>query len=47
MAAESAKYPNYLRKLIKEAGLTVKDVADESGVPLRTLFEYRNKSPKI
>lgn len=40
MAAESAKYPNYLRKLIKEAGLTVKDVAEESGIPLRTLFEY-------
>ncbi len=40
MAAGSAKYPNYLRKLIKEAGLTVKDVADESGIPLRTLFEY-------
>lgn len=36
----AAKYPNYLRKLIKEAGLTVKDVADESGIPLRTLFEY-------
>ncbi len=40
MAAEPAKYPNYLRKLIKEAGLTVKDVAEESGIPLRTLFEY-------
>ncbi len=40
MAAGSAKYPNHLRELIKRAGLTVKDVADESGVPLRTLFDY-------
>lgn len=40
MTVRSAKYPNFLRKLIKEAGLTVKDVAEESGIPLRTLFEY-------
>lgn len=40
MAEKSAKYPNYLRKLIKQSGFTVKDVADESGIPLRTLFEY-------
>jgi tetratricopeptide (TPR) repeat protein len=40
MTTESGKYPNYLRKLIKEAGLTIKDVAEETGIPLRTLFEY-------
>lgn len=40
MAAKSAKYPNQLRELIKQAGLTIKDVANESGIPLRTLFDY-------
>jgi tetratricopeptide (TPR) repeat protein len=40
MAKDAARYPNQLRDLIKQAGLTVKEVADESGIPLRTLFDY-------
>jgi transcriptional regulator with XRE-family HTH domain len=40
MTRNSAKYPNRLRESIRQAGLTVKEVAEESGVPLRTLFDY-------
>lgn len=40
MAEGTGKYPNHLRVLIKQAGLTVKEVAEESGIPLRTLFDY-------
>ncbi len=35
-----AKYPNCLRKTIKCSGLTVKEVAEETNIPLRTLFDY-------
>lgn len=34
------KYPNRLRELIRQTGLTVKEVAEETGIPLRTLFDY-------
>ncbi len=40
MTDNSAKYPNRLRESIKQAGLTVKEAAEESGIPLRTLFDY-------
>jgi transcriptional regulator with XRE-family HTH domain len=40
MADDLSKYPNHLKKMIKQMGLSVKEVADESGIPLRTLFDY-------
>lgn len=47
MAGVSAKYPNRLREVIKQSGLTITDVADESGIPLRTLFDYCRGSVPI
>lgn len=40
MVEKLVKYPNRLRESIKQAGLTVKDVANDTGIPLRTLFDY-------
>ncbi len=40
MAEDLSKYPNHLRKMIKQTGLSVEEVADETGIPLRTLFDY-------
>lgn len=40
MAEDLSKYPNHLKTMIKQTGLSVKEVADESGIPLRTLFDY-------
>ncbi len=40
MAGKSSTYPNRLRETIKQSGLTIKEVAEESGIPLRTLSDY-------
>jgi transcriptional regulator with XRE-family HTH domain len=40
MAGKSSKYPNRIKEMIKQTGLTIKEVAEESGIPLRTLSEY-------
>lgn len=40
MVGNSAKYPNRLKEIIKQTGLTIKEVADETKIPLRTLSEY-------
>lgn len=34
------KYPNCLRKAIDESGLTVREVAEGTMIPLRTIFHY-------
>lgn len=34
------KYPNRLRQAIKQCGLTIQAVAEETNIPLRTLFDY-------
>lgn len=38
--AGSVKYPNSLRTEIKRRGYTVQEVAQETDIPLRTLFDY-------
>lgn len=40
MVGNSARYPNRLKEAIKLAGLTIKEVADETNIPLRTLTDY-------
>lgn len=40
MAGKSAKYPNSLKLAMKQAGFTVKEVAEETAIPLRTLSDY-------
>lgn len=40
MAGKSAKYPNNLKLAMKQAGFTVKEVAEETAIPLRTLSDY-------
>jgi transcriptional regulator with XRE-family HTH domain len=40
MATLQVRYPNRLRAYIKLSGYTVKEVAEESNIPLRTLFDY-------
>jgi transcriptional regulator with XRE-family HTH domain/tetratricopeptide (TPR) repeat protein len=40
MVENTVKFPNNLRKIIKQAGFTVQEVAQETGIPLRTLFDY-------
>ena len=41
MAVEAyMKFPNHLRQAIKQCGLTIQNVATETGIPLRTLFDY-------
>src|SRR5579883_150713 len=40
MAGHSARYPNRLKAVIKHVGLTEKEVAQETNIPLRTLSDY-------
>jgi transcriptional regulator with XRE-family HTH domain len=40
MAGHSANYPNRLKAVIKHVGLTEKEVAQETNIPLRTLSDY-------
>ncbi len=40
MAKTSPKYPNRLRQIIKQHGLTIQGVAEETDIPLRTLSDY-------
>lgn len=47
MVENTVKFPNDLRKLIKQAGFTVQEVAQETGIPLRTLFDYCKGSVSI
>ncbi len=34
------KYPNRLRRTIKQSGFTIEQIAEETEIPLRTLFDY-------
>jgi len=46
---QSQKYPNALKHSIKLLGYTLQEVADEVGIPRRTLTEYcagRNPIPR-
>jgi transcriptional regulator with XRE-family HTH domain len=46
MATVRLRYPNRLRECIKLSGYTIKEVAEESNIPIRTLFDYcRGKTP--
>jgi transcriptional regulator with XRE-family HTH domain len=40
MATVCVRYPNRLRECIKLSGYTVKEVAEETNIPIRTLFDY-------
>jgi hypothetical protein len=40
MATVRVGYPNRLRECIKWSGYTIKEVAEETSIPLRTLFDY-------
>ncbi len=40
MANAHQKYPNRLRQTIKQAGFTIEQIALETDIPLRTLFDY-------
>jgi len=40
MSVRAPKYPNRLREAIKHQGFTVKEVAEETAIPVRTLFDY-------
>ena len=40
MAPTNSQFPNNLRQIIKQRGLTVDGVAEDASIPLRTLFDY-------
>jgi transcriptional regulator with XRE-family HTH domain len=40
MREKTCHHANHLRAAIKEAGLTIAEVARETGIPVRTLFDY-------
>jgi transcriptional regulator with XRE-family HTH domain/DNA-binding transcriptional MerR regulator len=46
MSTGQSRYSNNLRACIKQSGYTVQEIAKESNIPLRTLFDYcRGKTP--